>query len=64
MGSPMRHTLTEQRKDALIESADKLHSGQSLSSPQLKRSRLGVVWLNLAVLGALALLFIGVTGGS
>lgn len=63
MASPMRHTLTEQRKEALIENAEKLHSGSSINAPQLKRTRLGVVWLNLAVLGALALLFIGVTGG-
>jgi hypothetical protein len=55
--------LNEQRKEALLENADKLHSGQSLSSPQLKRTRLGVVWLNLAVLGAVVLVFIGVTGG-
>lgn len=54
--------LNEIRKEKLLENADKLHSGGPLSSPRPRRSRLGVVWLNLAVLGAILLVFVGVAG--
>ena len=47
----MRHALTERRKDALLENADKLHSGASMSAPTLKSSKLGVVRLVIAMAG-------------
>lgn len=46
----MRHALTEQRREALLENADKLHSGSSMSAPTLKRGRLGAMYLSLAML--------------
>lgn len=41
----MRHALTEERKEALLDNADKLHSGGSLVPVQLKSDPFDVLWL-------------------
>ncbi len=50
----MRNALTEERKEALLDNADKLHSGGSLIPPRLKSSRLDVWWLLASIGAALA----------
>jgi len=53
----MRHALTEERKEALLENAEKLHSGGSLVPPTLKRGPIDVWWLLGSVSLALGFCF-------